>query len=139
MARFMPQPSFIASSLYVAAGGGLGAWMRMLVGRGWVAALGPVRAGVFPYGTLTVNVLGSLFMGLLVGFLARFGSASESARLFLTVGLLGGFTTFSSFSLDIVTLIERGQTGTAAFYAALSLVAGVAGLFAGLMLMRSFG
>ena len=135
----MPQPSFLAASLYVAAGGGLGAWLRLLVGRGWTALLGPVRAGVFPYGTLTVNVLGSLAMGLLVGFLARHGSHGEGTRLFVAVGILGGFTTFSSFSLDAVTLIERGQSGLALFYMLLSLVAGVLGLFAGLQLMRVTG
>lgn len=133
----MPQPSFLAASLYVAGGGAFGSWLRFLVGRGWSAALGPVRAAAFPYGTLTVNVLGSLAMGLLAGWLARFGSHGESTRLLLAVGLLGGFTTFSAFSLDVVTLIERGQVGTAAFYMGLSLVAGVAGLLLGLIVMRS--
>lgn len=133
----MPQPSFLAASLFVATGGGLGAWLRFLVGRAWVSALGPVRAGEFPYGTLTVNVLGSLLMGLLVGWLARHGSHGESTRLFLALGLLGGFTTFSSFSLDVVSLAERGQMGVAAFYTAASVVAGVLSLFGGLYLMRS--
>ncbi|WP_404480608.1 fluoride efflux transporter CrcB [Novosphingobium sp. BL-52-GroH] len=133
----MPQPSFLAASFYVAGGGAFGSWLRFLVGRGWAAALGPVRAGAFPYGTLTVNVLGSLMMGVLVGWLARFGSQSEAARLLLAVGVLGGFTTFSSFSLDVVTLVERGAIGTAAFYTGLSLVAGFASLFLGLIMMRS--
>lgn len=132
----MPQPSFLAASLYVALGGGIGAWLRFLVGRFWVSALGPVRAGAFPYGTLTVNVLGSLAMGLLVGWLARFGSHGEGTRQFLAIGLLGGFTTFSSFSLDVISLIERGFVGTAAFYVALSLIAGFAGLWLGLVAMR---
>lgn len=135
----MPQPSFLAASLYVALGGGVGAWLRFLVGRGWTAALGPVRAGAFPYGTLTVNVLGSLLMGALVGWLARHGSHGEGTRLLLAVGVLGGFTTFSSFSLDVVTLLERGQAGVAVFYAAASVLAGVAGLFLGLLAMRSLG
>ncbi|MBH0112511.1 fluoride efflux transporter CrcB [Novosphingobium sp. YJ-S2-02] len=133
----MPQPSFIAASLFVAFGGGLGAWLRFLVGRAWSGALGPVRAGDFPYGTLTVNVLGSLLMGLLVGWLARYGSHGEGTRLFLAVGLLGGFTTFSSFSLDFVTILERGQPGLACFYAGLSVIAGFVSLFLGLILMRS--
>lgn len=132
----MPHPSFIAASLYVAFGGGFGAWLRFLVGRAWVAAIGPVRASDFPWGTLTVNVLGSLFMGLLVGWLARFGSHGEGTRLFLAVGVLGGFTTFSSFSLDIVSLAERGQLGLAAFYTGISLIAGVMSLFLGLSIMR---
>ena len=133
----MPQPSFIAASLFVAFGGGLGAWLRFLVGRAWSGALGPVRAGDFPYGTLTVNVLGSLLMGLLVGWLARYGSHGEGTRLFLAVGLLGGFTTFSSFSLDFVSILERGQPGLACLYAGLTVIAGFVSLFLGLILMRS--
>lgn len=132
----MPQPSFLAASLFVALGGGTGAWLRFLVGRGWTALLGPVRAGTFPYGTLTVNVLGSLLMGVLIGWLARFGSHGEGTRLFLAIGVLGGFTTFSSFSLDILTLTERGQLGLAAFYTGLSVIAGVTSLFLGLAIMR---
>lgn len=137
----MPQPSFLAASLYVACGGAFGSWLRFLVGRGWSAALGPVRAGAFPYGTLTVNIAGSLLMGLLAGSLARFGQGTgmhgEATRLLLAVGVLGGFTTFSSFSLDTITLIERGNVGTAALYCGLSLAAGFASLFLGLIMMRS--
>lgn len=133
----MPTPSLLAGSLIVALGGALGAWLRYLVGHLWTGALGPVRAGAFPYATLTVNVLGSLAMGLLVGWLALRGSHSEGTRLFLAIGVLGGFTTFSSFSLDIVALAERGQMAMAAVYALVSLVAGVAGLLGGMALMRS--
>jgi CrcB protein len=133
----MPQPSFLAASLYVGLGGALGSWLRFLVGRGWTVALGPVRAGAFPYGTLTVNVVGSIAMGLLTGWLARFGSNGEGTRLLLAVGVLGGFTTFSSFSLDFATLVQRGEIGTAAFYTGVTLLAGFAGLFAGLFIMRS--
>ncbi|PEQ13932.1 camphor resistance protein CrcB [Novosphingobium sp. PC22D] len=132
----MHQPSFLAASLAVALGGGLGAWLRFLVGRFWVMALGPVRAGAFPYNTLTVNVLGSLAMGLLVGWLARFGSHGELTRLFAAVGVLGGFTTFSSFSLDVISLMERGDVGTASFYVVLSVAAGLIGLWLGLLVMR---
>lgn len=132
----MPQPSFLAASLLVALGGGFGSWLRFLVGRAWVAAIGPVRASEFPAGTLTVNVLGSLFMGLLVGWLARHGSHGEGTRLLLAVGVLGGFTTFSSFSLDIASLAERGQLGLAAFYTGISVIAGIASLFVGLSIMR---
>lgn len=133
----MPQPSFLVASLFVALGGGFGAWLRYLVGSAWSGVLGPVRAGSFPYGTLTVNVLGSLVMGLFVGWLARHGSHGEGTRLLIAVGMLGGFTTFSSFSLDIVSLAERGQLGLAAFYTGISLIAGVASLFGGLYLMRN--
>ncbi|MCJ2183954.1 fluoride efflux transporter CrcB [Novosphingobium sp. 1949] len=133
----MPTPSFLAASLYVATGGGLGAWLRFLVGRAWVSAIGPIEAGAFPYNTLTVNVVGSLLMGLLVGGFARYGSHGEGVHLFLAIGLLGGFTTFSSFSLDFISLVERGQLGLAAFYAGISLAAGFACLFLGLLIMRS--
>ena len=133
----MPQPSFLSSSLMVAAGGGLGAWLRYAVGLAWTAALGPLRAGAFPFATLTVNVAGSLAMGLLAGWLARHGGGGNSAHLLLGVGMLGGFTTFSSFSLDVVALIERGQPGMAALYIAASLLAGIGALFAGLILMRT--
>lgn len=135
----MAQPSFLAASLYVAAGGAAGAWLRFMVGRLMVLWLGPIRASAFPWGTLTVNLLGSFAMGLLVGWLARYGSHGESTRLFLAVGLLGGFTTFSAFSLEIVNLAERGQAGVAILYAAVSLAAGVLGLIAGLALMRTSG
>jgi len=133
----MPQPSFLTASLYVACGGAFGSWLRFVVGTGWTAALGPVRAGAFPYGTLTVNLVGSLLMGVLMGWLARYGTNGEATRLLLGVGVLGGFTTFSSFSLDFITLVERGQLGTAAFYTGLSLAAGFASLFLGLIMMRS--
>ncbi len=133
----MPQPSFILASLYVAIGGAFGSWLRFLVGRGWTAALGPVRAGAFPYGTLTVNVLGSVLMGVLTGWLTRFGNGSDGTRLLLGIGVLGGFTTFSSMSLDFAILIQRGDIATAAFYTGISLLAGFGGLFLGLFVMRS--
>lgn len=133
----MPHPSFLAASVYVAGGGAFGSWLRFLAGRGVTAALGPARATAFPYGTLTVNILGSLLMGVLAGWLARSDVAGEPVRLLLGVGVLGGFTTFSSFSLDAVALIERGAIGTAALYTGLSLLAGFASLFLGLILMRS--
>ena len=131
------QPSFLTASLLVASGGALGSWLRLCVGRIWASAIGPVRAAAYPWGTLTVNVAGSLAMGLLIGWLARHGHGGEATRLLLGVGVLGGFTTFSSFSLDIVTLIERGQTTVAISYLAASLVAGIAGLWLGLIIMRT--
>ena len=90
----------------------------------------------FPAWTMIVNILGSLAMGLLGGwFLARPGFSQE-ARLFLTTGLLGGFTTFSAYSLDTATLIHRGQWTLALAYAGGSVVASIAALFAGLWLVR---
>ncbi len=122
-------PTFLFSSLTVALGGGIGAWLRYAVGR----AVGP---GAFPWATLLVNVSGSFAMGLLAGWLARNSAGGESWRLLLGVGLLGGFTTFSAFSLELVLMIERGNLATAAGYALVSVLAGVVGLFAGLAVMR---
>ena len=127
--------TFQASAL-VAAGGALGAWLRFLATHICTALLGPARAAAFPWATLSVNVLGSLAMGVLVGWLARHGG-SEPWRLLLGVGVLGGFTTFSSFALEVIVLAQRGAIGSATLYVAGSLVAGFAGLLGGLMLMRS--
>jgi len=123
------QPAFLTASLTVAAGGAVGAWLRFAAGR-------LIGAGPFPYATLSVNVLGSLAMGLLAGWLARHGAGGEHWRLLLGVGVLGGFTTFSAFSLEIALMIERGAMAQAALYIGLSLVGGVGGLFAGLALAR---
>lgn len=131
-----PQPSFMTASLFVAAGGAFGSWLRFCVGRAWTGAIGPTRASAFPWGTLTVNVAGSLAMGLLVGWLARADAGGETMRLLLAVGVLGGFTTFSAFSLEVVSLVERGQPGVALLYLAVSLIAGLLGLWFGLLLMR---
>ncbi len=120
--------------LAIAAGGALGSVLRHFAGKGALVLLG---AG-FPYGTLFVNILGSFIMGLFVAGFAHFGNPSQEARAFLTVGLLGGFTTFSSFSLDVVSLYERGEVFMAMAYIALSLVLSLAGIFAGMFLMRSF-
>ncbi|WP_310533197.1 fluoride efflux transporter CrcB [Novosphingobium sp.] len=133
----MTSPSFLTSSALVALGGGLGAWLRFLTGVAWTRAIGPVAATAFPLATLSVNVIGSLAMGLLAGWLARTGTAGEPWRLLLGVGVLGGFTTFSAFSLEFALLVERGELGTAMAYVAISLIAGFAALFAGLFVMRA--
>ncbi|WP_448586271.1 CrcB family protein [Thermaurantiacus sp.] len=114
--------------LLVAAGGALGACARYGVGR-------LVGGGLWPSATFAVNLVGGLLMGLLAGWMAARGS-SEGVRLFLGVGLLGGFTTFSAFSLELVLMLERGAWGLALAYAALSVVLAVLGLLAGLALMR---
>ena len=122
-------------SLLVAAGGAMGAVGRYQLGRAVTHMAGP-NAG-FPWGTLSANVIGSLAMGVLVGWLARHGGAGqENLRLLLGVGLLGGFTTFSAFSLELVLLMERGSPALALTYAAVSLMAGLAALYLGLILMR---
>ncbi|HTM95154.1 MAG TPA: fluoride efflux transporter CrcB [Croceibacterium sp.] len=132
----MPAPTQLAASLYVAAGGGVGAVLRYQTGRLITQMAGPGSA--FPWPTLTVNVVGSVLMGVLAGWLARYGQGGEQWRLLLGVGALGGFTTFSSFSLEMMLLIERGQTGIAIAYVAASVAAGLAGLWLGLVAMRTF-
>ena len=120
----------LTSLLHVALGGALGASARYLVGVGAVRLLGHG----FPWATLVVNVIGSLAMGALVVLLAQ-KDATRLAPLLMT-GLLGGFTTFSAFSLDAVTLYERGQVGAAAGYVAVSVVVSIGALFAGMTLMK---
>ena len=118
--------------LLVFLGGGLGAVLRHAVNLGAARWLG---AG-FPAGTLFVNVSGSLLMGLLAGWLAFRGDASQAWRLFLATGVLGGYTTFSAFSLDAMALWERDEIALAAFYIAASVGLSLLGLFAGLWLAR---
>lgn len=116
--------------LLVAVGGGVGAAARHVVGLASLRVLGPG----FPYGTMIVNVLGSLLMGLLIEWLARRGAP---LRPLLATGVLGGFTTFSTFSLDAVALWERGEGGAAALYVAASVALGLGGLIAGLAVGRA--
>jgi len=118
--------------LYVMVGGAVGSGARYLTGRAMTALLGPD----YPFGTLAVNLIGGLLMGVLVGVLAR-NTASEAGRLLLAVGVLGGFTTFSSFSLDVVTLIERGAIGVAFGYILLSVIGSIVAVFAGLTAVRA--
>lgn len=119
----------------VALGGALGASCRHLVNTGSLRLFGPG----FPLGTLTVNVLGGLLMGLLAGFLAfRYSGGGQGIRLFLGTGILGGFTTFSAFSLDAVLLWERGQPAAALAYVLGSVVLSIAALLAGLSLAKAF-
>ena len=124
--------------LIVAAGGALGAVSRYGVGV-WAQRLFP--SAQWPWATLAVNVVGGLLMGLLAGWLAfRGGAHSESLRLFAAVGVLGGFTTFSAFSLEAALMIERRQLAMAGGYVAVSVVLSIAALFIGLMVARrAFG
>ena len=122
--------------LLVMLGGALGAGGRHLVSLGALRMLGPG----FPYGTLTVNILGSLVMGLFIGWLAQFGSGNlQNLRYFVATGFLGGFTTFSAFSLDTSVLWERGDTALTVAYVLLSVTLSVGALFAGLHIMRQIG
>lgn len=116
--------------LIVAAGGALGAMARYGVGR-------VTPTGGWPWGTLTVNVVGGLLMGMLTGWLAfRGGANSEQIRLFAAVGVLGGFTTFSAFSLETALMIERRELLAAGGYVLGSAALSIAALFAGLMVAR---
>ena len=127
---------FVAA-LHVFIGGGAGAVLRWQLGRAMTGWLGAPIVTAFPFATLAANAAGSLLMGALAGWLARHGSGEgEQLRLLLGVGLLGGFTTFSALSLEIVLMIERGQLLFAALYVMLSLGLGVTGLVLGLNLMR---
>ena len=124
----------IVSVLLVALGGALGSVCRYLVGIGAGRLLGPD----FPFGTMIVNIVGSFVMGLFIELLAVRFDGSESLRLFVAVGILGGFTTLSSFSLDSVVLFERGAIGAAALYVGGSIVLSLAALIAGLHFVRAF-
>ena len=128
--------SFGTASLLVGGGGAFGSWLRFATARVWTLFIGPIAASAFPWATLTVNIVGALLMGVLVGWMARHGQGGETWRLLLGVGVLGGFTTFSSFALEFALFVERGALGMAAVYVALSLIAGFGALFAGLALMR---
>lgn len=131
-------PQFYASML-VALGGGAGALLRYQSGRLLTHLLGAPTVLAFPWATLFVNVVGSLAMGLLAGWLARHGTGGDHIRLAVGVGLLGGFTTFSAFSLEMMLLIERGQASYAFLYGAVSVLAGLTALYVGLIVMRLQG
>ena len=120
--------------LLVFIGGGLGSSLRHTVNMASSRLLGTA----FPYHTFIINISGSIVMGLIAGYLAFKGEASQPWRLFLMTGILGGYTTFSAFSLDTVLLYERGEVGLAALYVLGSVVLSIAGLFAGLALARQF-
>jgi CrcB protein len=120
----------------VAVGGAIGASLRHLCNLAALRLLGPA----FPWGTLAVNIVGSFAMGIVVAVLARrFGGVSNELRLFLATGILGGFTTFSAFSLDAAALWERGEGLHALAYVLASVAGAILALFLGLWLARSFG
>lgn len=125
------------ATLNVALGGAIGAVLRYQTGRWMTSWTGAQAMTIFPWATLAVNAVGSLLMGLLAGWLLKTSpEGSEQLRLMLGVGVLGGFTTFSAFSLELAMLIERGQFTIALLYAVLSVSLGVTGLIFGLALMR---
>ena len=119
--------------LLIFLGGGIGSILRHAVNQKSAALLGVN----FPWGTLCVNIIGSIAMGLLAGWFAFRGEGGQMLRLFLATGILGGFTTFSAFSLDAALLWERGQAAAAGMYVAGSVVSAIVGIFVGLAIMRS--
>jgi CrcB protein len=118
--------------LIVFLGGGLGAALRH--GANIVAAR--MLGTAFPYGTLIINVLGSLAMGLIAEYFALKAGLPQRWRLFLTTGILGGFTTFSAFSLEAALLYERGQFAGSAIYVIASVALAIGALFAGMAIVR---
>lgn len=118
--------------LAIAAGGALGAVARHV----FAAHVMRWTDGGFPWGIFAANVLGSFLMGVLVHLLMHLPEPMPNVRAFLVVGVLGAFTTFSTYSLDVVLLIERGQIGAAAGYALGTVVLSIGGLFAGMALSR---
>ncbi|BCG94785.1 fluoride efflux transporter CrcB [Mesorhizobium sp. 131-2-1] len=118
--------------LLVVIGGGIGAGIRHLTNMGALRLVGPN----YPWGTMAINIVGSFVMGLFIAVLARRGGSNE-VRLFVATGILGGFTTFSAFSLDFATLWERGATLPAFGYALVSVIGAILALFLGLWLARS--
>jgi len=120
----------------VALGGAIGSVGRYYVAGAFERWLGLAIGPGFPYGTLAVNVIGGAVLGLLVGLFSLVFTATPELRLFLVVGVLGGFTTFSAFSLDVVLLFERGDVGRALLYVALSVILSVGALYLVMRLMR---
>ncbi|MEZ0495223.1 fluoride efflux transporter CrcB [Sphingomonas sp. IW22] len=119
--------------ILVMLGGAIGSAARFAVGRIAMGLMGPN----WPWGTLAVNLIGGLAMGLLAGSLARIGDGGEHVRLLIGVGALGGFTTFSAFTLELVTMLERGDLFIGFGYALLSVVGAAVALFGGLLMMRA--
>jgi CrcB protein len=118
--------------LIVFIGGGIGAALR----HGFNLAFARLFGTAFPYATLFENVSGSVVMGLLVAWFAFRSGIPQHWQLFLTTGILGGYTTFSTFSLDVALLYERGEIGLATLYVLLSVALSIGGLFGGLALVR---
>lgn len=117
----------------VAVGGAVGASLRHLTGLATMRLLGTG----FPWGTLAVNIVGSFVMGAFIEYLSRRLGASNELRLFVATGVLGGFTTFSSFSLDFAALYERGAQAVAFGYVAASVLGALLAIFAGMWLVRT--
>ena len=132
MPAIVPTLAAAPPLLLVAVGGAAGACLRYLTGQWTFANLGPD----LPFGTWAVNILGGLAMGLLAGWLGRSDQSGEGLRLLLGVGVLGGFTTFSAFSLEVFAMITRGDIGLAGAYAVSSVAGATLAVFTGVWLAR---
>ncbi|MBB4841095.1 CrcB protein [Sphingomonas kyeonggiensis] len=119
--------------LLVMLGGAFGSAARYLTGKLTLGWFGPD----YPWGTLAVNLIGGFLMGMLAGTLAKIGQGGEQWRLLIGVGLLGGYTTFSAFTLDLMNMIERGDYGMGLGYILASVVGSALALFAGLSILRA--
>lgn len=124
----------MAFIISIFAGGGLGALLRY----GIISNISKILPSTFPYGTLTVNILGALLIGIAYSLLSQKISISENLKLFITVGFLGGFTTFSTFNLDFFQLIESSKIAAAMFYALGTFITTIIGFYAGYSVIRLF-
>ncbi len=120
-------------ALYVAIGGAIGSVFRYFV----LNKISFATGFGFPYGTMSVNVVGSLLMGLFIGYLAKTLPHSMEMRAFVATGILGGFTTFSAFSLDVLTLFEKGDYINTFFYVLFSVILSILAIFLGVYMVRS--
>jgi len=117
---------------WVFIGGGLGSVARLAIGR-WLAS----NSAVFPWGTLAANLISSIILGAMVSWKARGNEGNSDLYFLLTTGFCGGFSTFSTFSYEVFALLQEGRLGLAFAYAGMSLLAGLLGVFAGFLLLRS--
>lgn len=123
---------FIAHLLYAALGGAIGSALRFSVG---YVALRWLGSGL-PWGTFTVNLIGSLIMGIVIGWFSHKGSLGNGPQVFLATGILGGFTTFSAFSLEVANMVQRKDYTLAGLYAGSSVLFGLIMILAGLFIAR---